>query len=248
MSGITDFTTLSFDCYGTLIDWERGILNELRPWADSHGILATDDGLLEAFGEAESQAEREMPACVYPRILEEALRRLASRWSVAAKPGEARRFGASVGHWPAFADSPAALAYLKQHYRLVVISNVDHASFAKSRERLGVKFDRVITAEDVGSYKPDARTFRYALDDIRRTLSVAPHQVLHTAQSLFHDIVPAKALGLKTMWINRRKGAAGWGATPAPAALGDAARPDFEVASLAELVELHQAALTAKRR
>jgi 2-haloacid dehalogenase len=240
MARVTDFTTLTFDCYGTLIDWETGILAELRPWAEAHGIHASDDTLLEAFGDAEARLERENPRLLYPEILEGVLAVLAAHWSVALRPGEARRFGESVGRWPAFEDSPAALRYLKDHYKLVILSNVDHVSFARSREQLGVQFDRVITAQDIGSYKPDLRNFRYALQDINDTLGVEPRQVLHTAQSIFHDIVPAKAAGLATIWINRRRGRAGWGATPPPAATGEATRPDFEVASLAELAALHQ--------
>jgi 2-haloacid dehalogenase len=239
---VTDFTTLTFDCYGTLIDWETGILAELRPWADSHGIPVSDEKLLEAFGDAEARLEREMPRLLYPEILEGVLAVLAARWSVTLRDGDAQRFGESVGRWPAFDDSPAALAYLKQHYKLVILSNVDHVSFARSQERLGVVFDRVITAQDIGSYKPDLRNFRYALDDVKHTLGVDPHQVLHTAQSIFHDIVPARAVGLSTMWINRRRGREGWGATPPPAVTGDATRPDFEVRSLAEFASLHQEA------
>jgi 2-haloalkanoic acid dehalogenase type II len=240
---VTDFTTLTFDCYGTLIDWETGILAELRPWADAHGIRVSDEALLEAFGAAEARLERENPRLLYPEILEAALAVVAARWSVAPRPGEARRFGESVGRWPAFEDSPEALTYLKGHYKLVILSNVDHASFARSQERLGVVFDRVITAQDIGSYKPDLRNFRHALQDIRTTLGVQPRQVLHTAQSIFHDIVPAKAVGLATMWINRRRGREGWGATPPPAAAGEATRPDFEVASLAEFAALHRECL-----
>ncbi len=243
---MTDFTTLTFDCYGTLIDWERGILNELRPWADARGIAVTDDALLEAFGTTEASAERDAPGDRYPQILEEVLRRLSTNWGVATSAEEVDQFGQSVGRWPAFPDSPAALAYLTQHYRLVILSNVDHASFARSNARLGVVFDRVITAQDVGSDKPDLRNFRYALAGLERTLGVAPSQVLHTAQSLFHDIVPARTLGLATMWINRRKLVGGWGATPPPPAVGDAARPDFEVASMGEFASLHQAAITAR--
>jgi 2-haloalkanoic acid dehalogenase type II len=194
--------------------------------------------MLEAFAEAESRCERETPDRPYPRILEDVLQQLATRWSTSLLEGEAKRFGGSIGSWPPFDDSPRALAYLKQHYKLVILSNVDRASFARSEERLGVQFDRVVTAQDVGSYKPDPRNFRYLLDDLRRTLGVEPHQVLHTAQSLFHDIIPAKAMGLRTMWVNRRKGMDSWGATLPPSAAGDAGRPDFEVASLAELVEL----------
>jgi 2-haloalkanoic acid dehalogenase type II len=246
-SEILDFTTLTFDCYGTLIDWEGGILAELRPWASMHGISVTDDVLLEAFGEAEAAAEEQAPGTRYPQILEDVLRRLADRWSLTLAPHEAVEFGRSVVRWPAFPDSPEALRYLKQHYKLVIISNVDHASFAKSQERLGVTFDRVITAQDVGSYKPNLQNFRYALDDIKRTLGVEPSQVLHTAQSIFHDIVPARTIGLRTMWINRRHGIAGWGATPAPRVDGDLTRPDFEVPSMGAFAALHREEWAAQR-
>lgn len=240
MPSLTDFTTLTFDCYGTLIDWETGILAELRPWAAAHGLRVTDDELLEAFGDAEAACERETPDRLYPQILESALHRISARWSVSSTPEEATHFGESVGRWPAFPDSPAALQYLAKHYKLAILSNVDHQSFARSAERLGVAFDRVVTAQDIGSYKPDIRNFEHLLRDLRQTLGVEPHQVLHTAQSLFHDIVPAQSLGLRTLWINRRRGKAGWGATPPPAAGGEAARPDFEVGSLGELAALHQ--------
>jgi 2-haloalkanoic acid dehalogenase type II len=242
MTSLTDFTTLTLDCYGTLIDWERGILTALRPWAAAYALQASDDELLQAFGAEEARAEQQTPSRAYPQVLEDVLAALAERWAVRLRKGEAEAFGASVGAWPAFPDSAAALRYLQRHYRLVILSNVDRASFARSQEKLGVAFDRVITAQDVGSYKPDLRNFRYALDDIRRTLGVGPHQVLHTAQSMFHDIVPARALGLATMWINRRRGLAGWGATPPPEETGTAIRPDFEAGSMAEFVVRHQAA------
>ena len=237
---ITQFNTLTFDCYGTLIDWERGILAELAPWAARHDLQIESNTLLETFGETEARCEAEMPRKLYPEILEEVLRRLAAQWSVKLDAGEAETFGASVGRWPAFPDSPAALQYLKQHYKLVIISNVDRASFAKSQARLGVAFDCVITAQDVGTYKPNSRNFEFALARIKQVLEVEPRDVLHVAQSLFHDIVPAKSIGLRTMWVNRRKGLAGWGATPAPSAAGAEAQPDFEVASLGELASLHQ--------
>jgi 2-haloacid dehalogenase len=245
---VTDFTTLTFDCYGTLIDWESGILNELKPWTTRHGIEVSNDALLEAFGDVEARCERETPARLYPEILESVLERLAARWSVTLRQGEARAFGESVGRWPAFPDSPAALQYLKQHYKLVILSNVDHASFAKSNERLGVAFDRVITAQDIGSYKPDVRNFRHAMADIKQTLGVEANQVLHTAQSIFHDIVPAKSVGLATMWINRRRGREGWGATPPPSEPGAAIRADFEVGSLAEFAAVHQGLVAAQSR
>jgi len=242
MRPLSDFTTLTFDCYGTLIDWEAGILAELRPWADARRVPLSDDALLEVFGTTEASVEADHPTHRYPQILEEVLRRLSSRFHVITGDEAVRDFGQSVGRWPAFPDSPAALAYLKQHYKLVILSNVDHASFAKSNARLGVEFDRIITAQDVGSYKPDLRNFRYMIDDVSRTLGTAPHQILHTAQSIFHDVVPAKAVGLTTMWINRRKAVGGgWGATPAPAVSGDATRPDYEVGSMGEFADRHRA-------
>jgi 2-haloalkanoic acid dehalogenase type II len=240
---ITDFTTLTFDCYGTLIDWERGILAELRPWVDRAGKTLDDNLLLEAFGTLEAAVEAEMPSKPYPQILEEVHRRLAAQWGIEAKPEEAAAFGQSVGRWPAFADSATSLQYLKRYYKLVILSNVDRASFAKSNEKLQVEFDRILTAQDIGSYKPSARNFEYALADLAKTFGTKKSEILHTAQSVFHDIVPARAQGLTTMWINRRKSAGGWGATPAPKTAGDATRPDFEVASMADLVKLHQAHL-----
>ena len=233
---LSDFKALTFDCYGTLIDWERGLLAELRPWAARHRLDVSDDALLAAFGEIETRCEAETPAKLYPDILAEVLRRLAKDWSVQLSSGEAEAFGASVGRWPAFPDSADALKYLKQHYKLVILSNVDRASFAKSNEKLGVVFDRVVTAQDVGSYKPSLRNFEHVLGEVDRYLGIRRGEVLHTAQSLFHDVVPAKSLGLATAWVNRRKAVGGgWGATP-PAE----AKPDFEVASLGELAELHR--------
>jgi 2-haloacid dehalogenase len=244
MVRLNNFTTLTFDCYGTLIDWERGILAELRPWVNRHGHHnLDDDAILEAFAEAEATCEADTPAKPYPEILEDTQKRLAGRWAINATGDETRSFGQSVGRWPAFADSATSLKYLKRYYKLCVISNVDRASFARSNDRLGVEFDRIVTAQDVKSYKPNIRNFEYALTDLERALGVSKQQILHAAQSIFHDIVPARKVGLATLWINRRKEVGGWGATPAPCDMGDAALPDFEVPSLAEFLVLHQAHL-----
>jgi 2-haloalkanoic acid dehalogenase type II len=240
---VTDFNTLTFDCYGTLIDWERGILAELRPWVDRAGRALDDNALLETFGNVEAAVETEFPSKLYPQILEEVHRRLAAQWSIKATADEAIAFGQSVGRWPAFADSATSLQYLKRYYKLVIISNVDRASFARSNEKLQVEFDRIITAQDVGSYKPSPRNFEYALADLAKTFGTKKSDILHTAQSIFHDVVPARGQGLATMWINRRKSVGGWGATPAPQAQGSATKPDFEVASMADFVILHQAHL-----
>lgn len=229
-----DFSVLTFDCYGTLIDWETGLLRALAPVLARHGLHPDDETILAAFAETESAAQRRTPSKLYPAILADTLDALARRWHIVIDAMERERFGASVGDWPAFADSAPALAYLQRHYQLAILSNVDRASFASSRARLGIEFDRVFTAQDIGSYKPDLRNFRYLLDRLGRD-GIEPRQVLHVAQSLFHDHVPAKQLGLATVWVNRRLGKSGGGATP-PAR----AQPDWEVASLAELADLHR--------
>lgn len=245
MADLTTFTTLTFDCYGTLIDWERGILAELRPWVERNGRKDLDDNaLLEAFGAAEAACEAETPARLYPDILADALRRLAAQWGLTASAAEAAAFGQSVGRWPAFADSATSLQYLKRYYKLVILSNVDRASFARSNEKLGVAFDRILTAQDIGSYKPSLKNFEYALADLARSFGTKKADILHTAQSIFHDVVPARRVGLATMWINRRKAVGGGrGATPEPQAKDGPMTPDMQVASMADLVVLHQAHL-----
>jgi 2-haloalkanoic acid dehalogenase type II len=233
---LPQFKALTFDCYGTLIDWERGILAELKPWVAAGGLKLTDDQILEGFGEAESAAEAATPSKLYPGILADTFRALGKRWGIPASDAQAIEFGGSVPRWPAFPDSAAALAYLKQHYKLVILSNVDRASFAESNKKLQVAFDKIVTAQDVGSYKPDPRNFRQLLAEVEK-LGVRQSEILHTAQSLFHDVAPAKSIGLKTCWINRRQGRPGGGATVMPK--GDAT-PDLEFPSMAALVEAHR--------
>jgi len=233
---LLSFKALTFDCYGTLIDWESGILAELKPWVAVSGLKLGEDQILEGFGEEESRCEAATPSKLYPGILADTFRALGRRWEIAANEAQAAEFGRSVPRWPAFADSVAALAYLKQHYKLVILSNVDRASFAESNKKLQVAFDKIVTAEDVGSYKPDLRNFRHLLAELEK-IGLREEQILHTAQSLYHDVVPAKAMGLKTAWINRRKGRPGAGATVLPK--GDAT-PDLEFPSMAGFVEAHR--------
>ena len=210
---LLDFNTLTFDCYGTLIDWEAGLLEAVRRHLP--GAPSGDDAVLETFGRFESEEEANHPGLVYPEILQRVHGRLANEWGLEATIEQSAAFGASVGEWPAFDDSPAALAVLKRHYRLVILSNVDRESFAASNRRLGVEFDHIFTAQDIGSYKPDARNFDYALEHLADA-GVAKSKILHTAQSLFHDHVPASKMGLATCWIDRRHAKEGWGATRAP--------------------------------
>jgi 2-haloacid dehalogenase len=234
---LCDFKVLSFDCYGTLIDWESGIAAALRPLLDRRAGPLSRDEALAAFARHETAQEAETPGMIYADLLARVHARLAAEWGIASSEDEHRAFGASVAAWPAFADAPGALQYLKQFYKLVILSNVDRRSFAASEKRLGVAFDAVFTAEDIGSYKPDLRNFRHMLDALQR-MGHAPGEILHTAQSLFHDHMPANALGLHSAWIDRRGGAENAGATPPPP---PGVHYDCRYASLAEFVAAHRA-------
>lgn len=225
---LTDADALSFDCYGTLIDWEAGIATVLSPWARDHDLDLSVEELLERYAVAEARQEALTPRALYPDILDAAMRSLGTALGIDVSTSESERLATSVPDWPAFPDSPAALARLATRYKLVILSNIDRASFAASNARLGVAFDAVITAQDVGSYKPSPRNFDVLLDTVR-AMGVANGRLLHVAQSLFHDHVPARRRGLPTVWIDRRGERAGWGATPPP---GIALEPDFTFPSM----------------
>lgn len=216
------FDVLTFDCYGTLIDWEAGLLAAIRAQVGEDAGAASDEEILAAFAAVESQAE--VPYKRYREVLEICLRKVGEALGFGVSDAEAAAFGASVGDWPAFPDSGDALRRLQSRFRLAVITNCDDDLFAASERRLGVKFDFVITAQQVGSYKPDPANFHFAFERI----GVPRERILHVAQSLFHDHVPAKALGMTTVWIDRRAGRSG-GATP-PAD----ATPDARFASMKE--------------
>ena len=230
---LTDFEALSFDCYGTLIDWEAGILAVLEPWAAANGLQMTNEELLIAYGTQEAQAEAEHPADLYPAILARAIRTLGAQFGVPVTDAVAATFSNSVPNWPAFNDSREALIRLSHHYKLIILSNVDRASFARSNERLGVTFAGILTAQDVGSYKPSPRNFEALLAESDR-LGVGQGKLLHVAQSLFHDHLPAQAIGLHTVWINRRHDNPGWGATPEPPA---SVKPDWTFTSMDALAD-----------
>jgi putative hydrolase of the HAD superfamily len=215
MKNLTEYRALSFDCYGTLIDWEAGIAAVLRPWAVEVALDLEEEELLLAYADNEAAVEREQPADPYPVVLAEAFRRTGQKLHRPVSDEWARRLGNSVPDWPAFDDSAQALADLAEHYQLIILSNVHRAGFAGSNERLRGNFAAVITAEDVGAYKP-ARNHFEALDTTLERLGVARDDLLHVAQSLFHDHVPARKAGLSSVWINRRHARPGWGATPEP--------------------------------
>ncbi len=234
---LQDFAALSFDCYGTLIDWEAGLWAALQPLLAHTAAPPAREAALARFAETEDRVEKEAPILRYPNVLAEVHRRLAKDWGVAPNEAAASRFGASVGDWPAFPDTEAALRRLKRRYRLVILSNVDRASFARTLPRLGVAFDDVFTAEEIGSYKPDPRNFAFLIARLAER-DIGRDAILHVAQSLFHNHAPANQAGLASAWIDRRAGAQGWGATAPPP---PGVRWDFRFGSLAELADACEA-------
>lgn len=238
---LSDFSVLTFDCYGTLIDWETGMLAALQPLLDRVGRPLGRDEVLQAHAVHESSQQRQTPSMPYRDLLPVVYKRLAEQWGVAAAHEECVAYGRSVGDWPAFPDTVEALAYLKRFYRLVILSNVDDRSFAGSARRLQVPFDAVVTAEDAGAYKPSPGNFAYLLERLGHGLGgppVAPADILHTAESLFHDHVPASAAGLATCWIHRRHAQPGFGATMDP---GTMPRIDFRFTSMGAMAAAHRA-------
>jgi len=233
---LTAFKALSFDCYGTLIDWEAGIGAILGPWAREQGLEASGEALLLAYGDSEAAVERERPEALYPEVLATAFRRAGEQLGAPVSDAWAQRLGGSVPDWPAFPDSADALARLARHYRLIIVSNVHRDGFAGSNRRLRGDFAAIITAEDVGGYKPAENHFR-ALDAALGDLGVERGELLHVAQSLFHDHVPAKREGLASVWINRRGDRAGWGATPEPAEAFTYAAEFGSMAAFADAVD-----------
>ena len=216
------FEALTFDCYGTLIDWEAGIVAGLRPAVARRGIEASDDELLEVFAGFEAAAEAG-PYARYRDVLGRCLREVAAHYGFEADENEVAAFSDSVGEWPAFPDSAASLSLLHDRFRLGVITNCDDDLFARSAIRLRTTFDWVVTAQSAGAYKPDERPFELAFERI----GLPRDRILHVAQSLFHDHVPARRLGLSTVWIDRRHDRPGFGATPPAEATPDATFPDM---------------------
>jgi 2-haloacid dehalogenase len=213
---------LSFDCYGTLIDWETGILTALQPILRGHGVELDNEHTLETYAAFEAAAE-DGPYMSYRHVLSTCLRNFGERYGFTSSEAELARFSGSVGDWPAFPDSADALAALQRCFKLVIISNIDDDLFALSQQRLGVTFDAIITAQQARSYKPALNNFHVAL----KRIGLPKERILHVAQSLFHDHVPAKQLGFDTVWVNRRHDRPGSGATPLATAQPDREFPDM---------------------
>ncbi|MGK2924134.1 MAG: HAD family hydrolase [Lysobacterales bacterium] len=241
MASLSKFKVLSFDCYGTLIDWETGIWDALQPLLALNGGGMTRMQALVGFGAHEDRIEREAPGMAYPVVLAAVHAALAGEHGLRTTAELDTAFGSSVAWWPAFADTADALRCLQRHYRLVILSNVDRGSFAVSQRKLGVQFDAIYTAEEIGSYKPAAANFDYLVRQVRQDLGCGAETILHTAQSLYHDHAPARALGLANVWIDRQglsRGGA-WGAT---ASMEEWPQVDFLYSSLAEFAAAVQSA------
>ncbi|NMM26647.1 MAG: haloacid dehalogenase type II [Glaciimonas sp.] len=239
---LTDFKVLTFDCYGTLIDWETGIFDGYQGLAAKAEISLTRDKILETHSRYEAAQQAKTPAMIYSDLLGVVFGQVAKEWGVEAGAEESAIFGKAVVNWPAFIDSTAALQYFKKYYKLVILSNVDRESFKGSNARLQVVFDHIFTAQDIGSYKPDAKNFLYMLEKLSAE-GIKKYEILHTAESLFHDHRPANDFGLASARIYRRHGQPGFGATQPPASMP---KYDFMFTSMAEMAKAHQEALRSK--
>jgi 2-haloacid dehalogenase len=226
------FEILTFDCYGTLIDWETGLLSALHRILSAHGKKIDDATVLELYGNFEQLSEQGAFR-PYREVLQSVVRQFGDKLGFVSTVDEARSLPDSLALWKPWPDTVAALRQLKSRYRLAILSNVDDDLFAATRPQLEVEFDEVITAQQAQAYKPSLKIFELALARIQ-----APaHRILHVGQSIYHDVIPAQALGLATVWVNRPSARPGVGAVKTALA-----EPDLEVSSLAELAELAAAA------
>jgi 2-haloacid dehalogenase len=228
MINFQQFEVLSFDCYGTLINWENGILSALKQILSNHNIHLSDNEILELFAQQESRQESG-DYLKYRDILKNVVHDFGKTFNFTPTELEANALAESIQTWEPFPDTVEALKALKTRYKLTIISNIDDELFAYSAKKLEVEFDWLITAEQVKSYKPSLYNFEIAI----QRMGIAPDKLLHVAQSIYHDIVPAKTMGITAVWVNRRKGQEGFGAT-VPAS----SNPDLEVPDLKSLVSL----------
>jgi 2-haloacid dehalogenase len=228
MLDLTRFKVLTFDCYGTMIDWEAGIFSALRPILAAHGKKISDSALLELYSAVEASAEQGefLP---YRDVLQSVVRGFGKRLGFLPTDAEVRTLPESLANWQPFPDTVEALRKLKGRYQLAVISNVDDDLFASTAPKLGVVFDHVITAQQARCYKPCVRIFELAEERI----AVSREQWLHVGQSIYHDVIPAQSLGIATVWVNRPSPRPGAGAAAAAAG-----KPDLEVPNLQALAKL----------
>jgi 2-haloacid dehalogenase len=228
MIDFSRFEILTFDCYGTLINWEAGILSILHKILAAHGKTADDATLLALYGDFEAQAELG-PFRPYREVLQSVVRQFGKELGFTPTAGEAISLPESLPSWRPWPDTVSALRQLKTRYRMAILSNVDDDLFAATRPQLGIEFDEIITAQQAQAYKPSMKLFEMALSRI----NAPAHRVLHVGQSVYHDVIPAQALGLATVWVNRPSARSGTGAVKVAQA-----KPDLTVESLAELASL----------
>jgi 2-haloacid dehalogenase len=228
MSNFQQFEVLSFDCYGTLINWESGILLAFQTILSNHNIHVSDREILELFAQQESMQESG-DYLKYRDVLKNVVHDFGKTFNFTPTDSQANALAESIQNWEPFPDTVEALKALKKRYKLAIISNIDDELFAHTAQKLEVEFDWLITAEQVKSYKPSVQNFEMAI----QRMGITPDKLLHVAQSIYHDIIPAKTLGITAVWVNRRKGQEGFGAT-APAS----SNPDLEVSDLNSLVSL----------
>lgn len=233
MLDFSRYEILTFDCYGTLIDWETGILAAVHRILTTHGKILDDATLLKLYGDFEQLSEQGA-FHPYRQVLESVVRRFGAELGFTPSAADVRSLPDSLAHWRPWPDTVAALRQLKSHFRLAVLSNVDDDLFAATRPRLKIDFDDVITAQQARAYKPSLKIFELALSRI----NAPAHRVLHVGQSIYHDVIPAQSLGLATVWVNRPSARPGVGAVKAAEA-----NPDLTVASLAELAAAATASL-----
>ena len=227
MLDFTRFQVLTFDCYGTMIDWETGIFSALRPILAAHNKSISDSALLQLYSELEAAAEQGK-YLHYRDVLQSVVRGFGERLGFSPTTAEVRSLPESLANWQPFSDTVEALRKLKSRHQLAVISNVDDDLFAATAPKLGVAFDQVITAQQAGCYKPCMRIFTLA----EKRIGVSRDQWLHVGQSIYHDVIPVQSLGLATVWVNRSSPRPGAGAAKAAAG-----KPDLEVPDLRTLAE-----------
>ncbi len=235
MIDFSKYRVLTFDCYGTLIDWEKGITELVQPWLENLDPHLPSRLLLSSFALMQAKFQQVRPVLLYPDVLRRTWGDIESTFGWPIDPTHADAFADSVGTWPPFADTVESLRYFERHYRLAILSNVDNASLRETLKLLQVSFALTVSAEDAKTYKPSLALFNKAIEMLD-DMGVSKNEILHIGQSKHHDVNPGRELGLTTVWVDRRHGQQGSGAT-----LATAADPHLTVTSLAELVALHEA-------
>ena len=239
MPRLTDYSALTFDCYGTLIDWEIGIWDALQPLIlHNPGSDLAREAALAAFARGESRQQQATPDLPYPELLSRVHRGIAGTFGLKSNRDLDAAFGNSVQHWPAFPDSTDGLRLLSRYYKLVILSNVHRDGIAASTRKLGVEFDAVYTAQDIGSYKPADANFAYLLAHLESDLGLDRSRILHVAQSLYHDHAPANRFGIANAWIDRQRLSEGgsWGATEPTETIPSTDFVYFSIGDMAETV------------